>query len=140
MATFTKIIRILDRKDFELLTRKMPCIDHYKFILDLNSELQAKLPSKLNEYITDRRLERTALSIFSQISIRGLNHANHFRIDTCESEHIVKSLDKKSDPIIQILKEHLNLEVFNNLSALICVKTLLTPPSSLFTIKLCLSC
>ena len=140
MATYTKIIRINDCQDLNILKRKIPNIEHYKFILDLNQELVSLLPKDLSTYINGNRLKRTALNVFAQISLRGVETHQHFRLDSCESEYIMQSLTKKSDPTLQILKEHLSQEIFTGVSTLICTKTLITPPSSQFTIKLCLSC
>lgn len=140
MTTFTRVIPVVDCDDNDLIKRKMPSLEHYRFILELNDELCSILPEKLHTYFTPKTLLRTAKNLFSQIVIRGLDVENITRVNTSESRHIIQSLSKKSDPSIQILKENLSLEVFNNISTLICTKNLDTPPSSLFTIKLQLSC
>ena len=140
MTTFTKIFQISDCDDLDLIKRKIPAIEHFKFVLDLNDELCSLLPAELNKYFVPKVISRTAKNVFSQLSIRGFLHANHTRVDSVESDSIVKSILKKSDPSTQILKDHLSLEIFNSISALICIKNLNTPPSSLLTIKLSLSC
>ena len=140
MTTFIKIFQVSDCDDIDLIKRKLPNTEHLKFVLDLNDELCLLLPPELNKYFVPKVISRTAKNVFSQLSIRGLIHSNHTRVDSVESDSIIKSILKKSDPSIQILKDHLSLEVFNSISALICTKNLNTPPSSLLTIKLSLSC
>lgn len=140
MTTFTKIFPISDCDDLDLIKRKIPDTEHFKFVLILNEELCSLLPTELNKYFVPKAICRTAKNVFSQLSIRGFLHTKHTRIDSVESDSIIKAILKKSDPSIQILKEHLSLEIFNSISALICIKNLNTPPSSLLTIKLSLSC
>ena len=140
MTTFTKIFQISDCDDLDIIKRKIPTTEHFKFVLDLNAEICSLLPTELHKYFIQKVISKTAKNVFSQLSIRGLLHLNHIRVDSVESDSIIKSIIKKSDPSIQILKDHLSLEVFNSISALICTKNLKTPPSSLLTIKLSLSC
>ena len=140
MTTFTKIFPVTDCDTKDLIRRKMPTLEHYKFVLEFNDELCNILPPDLHKYFTPKVITSTGRNIFAQVTIRGLDSENTNRVHSTESYHILKSLSKKSDPTIQILKDNLSLEVFNNISALICTKHLDTPPSSLFTIKLQLSC
>ena len=140
MTTFTKILQVNDCNDLDIIKRKIPTIEHFKFILEINSELEQNLPLNLSKYFTSKVLGVTARNLFSQLTLRGLIYQNHTRISSSESFDIVKSLCKKSDPCLQILKENLPLEVFSGVSTLICTKILHTPPSSLFTLKIQLSC
>ena len=140
MTTFTRVLPVADCDGHDLIKRKMPSLEHYKFVLEMNDELCSILPTNLNQYFTPKTIARTARNIFAQVTIRGYDIEDITRVNTAESRHIVQSLTKKSDPSIQILKDNLSLEVFNSITALVCTKNLDTPPSSLFTIKLQLSC
>ena len=140
MTTFTTIICIDKCDELDIIKRKISNIDHFKFLLEINTELLEKLPENLNKFFTPRVLESTARNLFSQLIIRGLVYQRLTRVDQSETVDILKAIIKKSDPSLQILKEHLSLEVFLGVSALICTKILHTPPSSLFTLKFQLSC
>ena len=140
MTTFTKILLVDDCKDLDIIKRRIPDIEHFKFVLELNSELVEKLPEEPLKFFTQKALGVTARNIFSQLLLRGLIYQRVTRVDTSETTSIIQAISKKSDPCIQILKENLSVEVFLGISTLICTKILHTPPSSLFTLKLQLSC
>ena len=141
MTTFTKIIRISECDERDIMTRKIPNIEHFKFILELNDELLTFLPQDLStKYFTSKVLGVTARNLLSQLILRDLIYQRLTRVENSDSHDIVKALIKKSDPSLQILKDQLSLDVFHGVSTLICTKIIHTPPSSLFTLKIQLSC
>lgn len=140
MTTFTKIIRIADCDELDIMKRKIPHIEHFKYELSFNDELLALLPKGLSKYFTSKVLGTSARNLLSQLLIRNLIYQKATRIVNSDTHDIIKAMTKKSDPTLQILKDHLSVDVFLGVSALICTKILHTPPSSLFTLKLQFSC
>ena len=137
MANFSVIIRTNDQSRDHVLKRKFSQTDFCRFELHLNEELVAILPDKINLSFTNSRLKRTAISTIEQID--SLAHSNFTRISTKESDELFHYL-MIDDPCIQILKDHLPLELLYNLTTLCTAKIITTTASTQLIVKLVLSC
>ena len=140
MSTFVKIFTIANAPVGSALRTKLSEIDFFKFELRLNDELVAKLPNRLNNLFTDQVLATTAICVLNQIFQLGLIYDQSVRASAAESQQIFDYMLEDDDPSIQILKEHLSLDLIYELSVLCSAKIIKTTNTAQYVVKFQLSC
>ena len=140
MTTFVKVFTIANAPVGSTLRTKLSEIDFFKFELQFNDELVAKLPNKLNNLFNDNVLARTAICVLNQIFQLGLIYDQGVRASAAESQQIFDYMLEDDDPSVQILKDHLSLDLIYELSVLCSTKIIKTRNTVQYVIKFQISC